>query len=234
MPKQNTLIDQQIKYYQARANEYDEWFLRQGRYDRGSDINNRWFKEVDEVRGALRSAKPTGSILELACGTGLWTQLLILFSTKLTAVDSSKEMIALNKERVKNYQVQYHCENIFNFKPEEKFDFILFSFWLSHVPPERFNSFWDSIRSYLNPLGRVFFIDSLHAPASAAKDHQYPEKSQTIAKRRLNNGREYEIVKVFYDQDDLEKKLSGLGWDIIVMRTKNFFLFGTGKFKQQK
>lgn len=231
MSKLNELIDQQIKYYQARANEYDEWFLRQGRYDRGPDINHRWFKEADEVRGELRSAKPKGSILELACGTGLWTQLLMPFAARITAVDSSKEMIALNKERVKNNRVQYHIANIFNFEPEEKFDFIFFGFWLSHVPPEKFESFWNSIRSYLNPSGRIFFIDSLHAPASAAKDHQYPKKSQTIAKRRLNNGREYEIIKVFYEPEELENKLLDLGWVISVMKTKNYFLFGTGKFR---
>ncbi|MBW1815519.1 MAG: class I SAM-dependent methyltransferase [Deltaproteobacteria bacterium] len=222
MSKPNKLIDQQIKYYQARANEYDEWFLRQGRYDRGPDINHRWFKE---------SAKPKGSILELACGTGLWTQLLMPFAAQITAVDSSKETIALNKVRLKNNRVQYHIANIFNFEPEKKYDFIFFGFWLSHVPPEKFESFWDSIRSYLNPLGRVFFIDSLHAPASAAKDHQYPKKSQTIAKRRLNNGREYEIIKVFYEPEELENKLLDLGWDISVMKTKNYFLFGTGKFR---
>jgi len=231
MSKHNRLIDQQIKYYQARANEYDEWFLRQGRYDRGPDINNRWFNEADEVKEALRSAKPKGSILELACGTGLWTELLLPFALQITAVDSSKEMIALNKNRLKNNRIHYQHVNIFNFEPEDKFDFIFFSFWLSHVPTEKFNSFWNSIRSYLNPSGRVFFIDSLHAPTSAAKDHPYPEKSQTIAKRRLNNGREYKIVKVFYDPDDLEKKLLSLGWDITVMKTNNFFLFGTGRFK---
>lgn len=30
------LIREQIAYYDARANEYDEWFYRIGRYDRGS------------------------------------------------------------------------------------------------------------------------------------------------------------------------------------------------------
>jgi hypothetical protein len=28
------LLQEELAYYRARAGEYDEWFLRQGRYDR--------------------------------------------------------------------------------------------------------------------------------------------------------------------------------------------------------
>ncbi|BAZ37103.1 hypothetical protein NIES4101_30240 [Calothrix sp. NIES-4101] len=49
----DNIIQQQINYYCARASEYDEWFYRQGRYDRGEEINKRWFQEVDIVKNAL-------------------------------------------------------------------------------------------------------------------------------------------------------------------------------------
>ena len=39
-------LQEQVDYYRARASEYDEWFYRIGRYDRGSEINQRWFNEV--------------------------------------------------------------------------------------------------------------------------------------------------------------------------------------------
>lgn len=29
------ILQEQIQYYRDRASEYDEWFFRQGRYDRG-------------------------------------------------------------------------------------------------------------------------------------------------------------------------------------------------------
>ena len=47
------IIQQQITYYSARAEEYDEWFYRTGRYDRGEEINQRWFNEAIVVRTAL-------------------------------------------------------------------------------------------------------------------------------------------------------------------------------------
>lgn len=45
----NQLLKEQIAYYKARADEYDEWFLRQGRYDRGDELNQQWFAEVSQV-----------------------------------------------------------------------------------------------------------------------------------------------------------------------------------------
>ena len=63
------LIEQQIEYYRARASEYDEWFLRQGRYDRGEAHKKQWFAEVAQLREALAEFEPRGDLLELACGT---------------------------------------------------------------------------------------------------------------------------------------------------------------------
>jgi demethylmenaquinone methyltransferase/2-methoxy-6-polyprenyl-1,4-benzoquinol methylase len=83
------ILREQIEYYRQRASEYDEWFFRQGRYDRGEEHRQQWFFEVAEVETALRSATPSGDILELACGTGLWTRHLLPFATHLTAVDAS-------------------------------------------------------------------------------------------------------------------------------------------------
>jgi demethylmenaquinone methyltransferase/2-methoxy-6-polyprenyl-1,4-benzoquinol methylase len=65
------LLEGQLGYYRARAEEYDEWFLRTGRYDRGSEWNRRWFLELERVRQELDRFGPAGRVLELACGTGL-------------------------------------------------------------------------------------------------------------------------------------------------------------------
>ena len=67
----NVLLEQ-IDYYRARATEYDDWFLRLGRYDRGEDATRRWFEQVEEVRQALRALPlDEKNILELASGTGI-------------------------------------------------------------------------------------------------------------------------------------------------------------------
>jgi len=87
------LLGEQIAYYRARAGEYDEWFLRQGRYDRGPALNEQWFEEVGQVVGALEAFAPTGRVLELAGGTGLWTERLVHLADSVTVVDASPASI---------------------------------------------------------------------------------------------------------------------------------------------
>jgi ubiquinone/menaquinone biosynthesis C-methylase UbiE len=123
-----------VNYYRDRASEYDEWFFRQGRYDRGEAHRQQWFAEIEEVESALFATKPAGNILELACGTGLWTQHLAPLATHITAVDAAPEVIALNQNRVNSESVEYIVADLFNWTPDRQFDFIFFGFWLSHVP----------------------------------------------------------------------------------------------------
>lgn len=64
-------LAEQLGYYRARAAEYDEWWFRRGRYDRGPNLNARWFEEAAELDQTLAGFGPRGRVLELACGTGL-------------------------------------------------------------------------------------------------------------------------------------------------------------------
>jgi SAM-dependent methyltransferase len=93
------LLSQQVKYYRERAAEYDEWFLRQGRYDQGPEHRAEWFREIGVIEAALREAVPRGEVLELACGTGLWTRHLAERHSRIVAVDASPEVVAINRGR---------------------------------------------------------------------------------------------------------------------------------------
>jgi demethylmenaquinone methyltransferase/2-methoxy-6-polyprenyl-1,4-benzoquinol methylase len=221
------LLQQQIAYYRARAGEYDEWFLRQGRYDRGPALNARWFAEVEEVRRALDAFAPAGDVLEVAAGTGLWTEQLARHATRLTAVDSSPEVLALNRDRVRSDAVEYVTADLFAWRPARRYDAVFFSFWLSHVPPERFEAFWALVRDCLAPGGRVFLVDSRRDASSTARDHVLPAAAATTLTRRLNDGRTFEIVKVFHEPDALAARLVSLGWDADLHATERFFLYGS-------
>ena len=223
------LLASQLAYYRARAPEYDAWFLRQGRYDRGEAHRAEWRAEVGQLEQALTEFAPTGDILELACGTGWWTERLSAYGSSLTAVDASSEVIALNKERLPSKQIDYVQADLFTWQPEETFDTIYFSFWLSHVPPEHFEGFWNLVRRSLKPGGRVFFIDSRYTPEATAKDHALNSPEATTVTRRLDDGRGFEIVKVFYEPETLTAQLGALGWEAVVRQTGTFFLYGTAR-----
>lgn len=226
-PPIERVLDEQIAYYRARAGEYDEWFLRRGRYDHGPAFNARWFAEADEVRQALARFDPRGAVLELAGGTGIWTERLLRTADHITVVDSSPEVLAINRARVGAERAAFVEADLFTWAPDRRYDVVFFSFWLSHVPPERFAEFWRRVGEWLAPGGRAFFVDSLYTPTTTAADHRLEGEDATTMTRRLNDGREFRIVKVFYRPEALQAQLASHGWTAEVNATASYFLFGS-------
>jgi SAM-dependent methyltransferase len=227
------LLGGQLAYYRARAGEYDEWFFRQGRHDRGPEYNRRWFSEVDRVRRELDGFRPRGDVLELACGTGLWTSELARHADSITAVDASPEVLDINRSRLGDdhpeMPVRHVRADLFDWRPERRYDAVFFGFWLSHVPPDRFAAFWDLVRSALRKGGRVFFVDSLRTETWADKKRHGRDPRGHTTLRHLNDGRQFRIVKIFYDPVELAARLDEMGWNVSVRATENHLLYGFGE-----
>ena len=226
MKSWSDLAEEQKTYYRERAEEYDQWFLRLGRYDHGPEATAAWWKAVDQVSSALSELGDLGETLELAAGTGIWTEQLLRQSTSVTAVDASTEVLEINRQRCDSDRVQYLVADLFEWRPPKKYDTIFFGFWLSHVPPDRFWPFWNTVGEALSDGGHVFFVDSLLADESGAVDHTPPE-SDGRARRKLSDGREFDIVKVFYNRDQLAGQLEEFGWRADVSVAGRFFLYGS-------
>ena len=224
-------LDEQLEYYRARAGEYDEWFLRQGRYDRGHAANERWHAEIEVVRAALRSFRPTGAVLELACGTGNWTEQLACHADSVLAVDGASEMLAINRKKLNAPHVEYLEANLFDWTPGRQFDVVFFGFWLSHVPKERFSAFWSTVRSALRPEGRVFFVDSLPDPESQARNHPVVDESSGRQTRFLNDGKQFEVIKRYYRPETLTESLARLGWSAKIDDSGSFFIHGSASLQ---
>jgi ubiquinone/menaquinone biosynthesis C-methylase UbiE len=219
------VLEEQIAYYRARAPEYDEWFRRQGRYDLGEEQNARWHAELEEVVRALESFTSRGCVLELAGGTGFWTEVLVHTADELTVVDASPESLEINRGRIGDPRVRYLEANLFAWEPDQAYDSVVFAFWLSHVPPQRFDGLWDLVARCLAPGGRVFFVDNLN-PSSTAHDHRRLESGDVTVTRALNDAREFRIYKLFYRPDELARLLETRGWRTDVRATATYFLYG--------
>lgn len=206
------LLAGQIDYYRRRASEYDDTAL----------------EDVDEARrlfGTLiERLAPSGDVLEIACGTGLWTQHLVSRAANLTALDSSPEMIDLARERVGN-DVEFAVGDVFEWTPRRHYDTIFFGFWLSHVPRPRLAAFWRLLERWLAADGRVLFVDEGSQRASM-EPKPLPGRAG-IAERQLRDGTVHTIVKVFYEAEELGQTLAGLGWSAEIEPTADGFMIGT-------
>ncbi|HEX3312731.1 MAG TPA: class I SAM-dependent methyltransferase, partial [Streptosporangiaceae bacterium] len=180
-----------------------------------------------ELARALEAFRPTGRVLELACGPGVWTGQLRRHATEVTAVDASPEMLAAAAAaaRAGSDRVRFVRADLFDWVPDRRYDMVFFGFWLSHVPPERFDAFWTLVAAGLAEDGRVFFADDAYRTPD---ELVYGPSSSTI-RRRLADGTSYELVKVPYRPTDLEERLRRTGWDITVTATSGPFYWGAGR-----
>lgn len=221
------LLAEQQAYYRARAPEYDEWWTRQGAYDRGEEDAVEWNCQVDEVADALARFDPIGDVLEFAGGTGWWTQRLALTARSLTVIDGSAETLALNQQRVGRDDIEYIVADIFDWRPTRRYDVVFFSFWLSHVPRAKFRDFWSLVRDCLLPDGRVFLIDNRHDPLApnGTRDPFVIERTADLHRRRTKDGSEFRVVKVMYQPAELAAAIEVEGWTASIDATR-WFLFG--------
>jgi ubiquinone/menaquinone biosynthesis C-methylase UbiE len=116
------LLEEQVTYYRSLAADY---------LNQGLDLPGG-----DELAEALEAFGPAGSVLELACGPGVWTSQLLRHATDVTAVDASPEMLAIAAARVGDDRVRFIQADLFTWVPDRRYDEVFFGFWLSHVPPD--------------------------------------------------------------------------------------------------
>jgi ubiquinone/menaquinone biosynthesis C-methylase UbiE len=202
---------EQLAYYRAVANEYE---------DHEIDVPGQ-----DELLSAIDAFRPMGDVLELACGPGMWTEKLLRSASSVIAVDGSPEMLERARLRVGSaLAVQFVEADLFTWRPERRFDAVFFGFWISHVPDESFDQFWDLVEAALKPGGQVFFFDDNHrTEAELIEGTDSP-----IVQRKLNDGRPFRVIKIPHEPARLETRLRSMNWDIKVTGTSGPFYWGIG------
>jgi demethylmenaquinone methyltransferase/2-methoxy-6-polyprenyl-1,4-benzoquinol methylase len=228
-PVADAVLDEQLEYYRARAPEYDDWFERRGRFDRGDAATALWHAEVKQLRRWLALCELSGKdVLELAVGTGIWTAELLALGASVTAVDAAPEMLEELRRRVPEAVMTTVQVDLFTRHPPRKFDAVVSCFFMSHVPDERFDGFLDLLATSVRSGGSVFLLDSARHELSTAIDHTLPDAADQTMTRRLASGREFTIVKRFRTDEELASACGCHGLRVDVRRTPNYFQVAVG------
>lgn len=228
---EESILDSQQAYYRARADEYDEWWERRGRYALGREANELWHHEIGELREIFDSLSLDGDVVELAPGTGYWTELLAQRARSVTAIEGAPEMIACNRARLGLMadSVTFIQHDIFDWVPSRQFDAMLFCFWISHVPRRRLSEFFATCRDALHTGAPMFFVDNLSEQPGFSVDEVRSDSRSELTLRRLNDGREFTIVKNFYDPEELCSAARTAGLHLEVGQTSRYFQYGIGQ-----
>jgi len=220
------MLSEQVEYYRHRAGEYDDFWSRTGQYVLPADLREDWRADASEAVSAVLEWAPAGGVLELACGTGLWTQHLAKRALFVKAIDAAPEMLAISRKRLDDDQssrgtrrrVTYVEADVFStWQPERhSYDGIFFGYWHSHIPDDRLEEFWDKLAIAIRPAGSVMLVDSSPYPKGMVGDSQ-----ARYERRTLSDGRQYGIVKRYWDPADLIQRMSSFGWDTHARTTQN-------------
>jgi ubiquinone/menaquinone biosynthesis C-methylase UbiE len=224
------LLKGQRRYYAARAPEYDQWWERGGRYDRGEAENQVWFEEVAQLERLVDEAELNGDVPELAGGTGNWTVRLAQKASRLTVLDASLEMIDRNRRRIRetaaDCPVEYQQTDLFAWHPEREYDAVFLGFWLSHVPVESLSEFLNHVATAVRPGGKLVIVDSRRQALSSSPDQPPPAEGVERSDRVLNDGRRFEIVKRYFTPEELHFQLAPRGFAVEANSTATHFVHG--------
>ncbi|WGD38525.1 class I SAM-dependent methyltransferase [Lysinibacter sp. HNR] len=217
------LLKRQIQYYSDRAPVYNDWWLRKGSFDQGDELNRVWFDDINAVSRVLEDTELGQECIELAPGTGMWSVKLAPRVARLTLVDGSHEMLRYNPV-VAEPNVRVEIANLFEWQPSRTYDSVVFSLWVSHIPEERLDGFFQLVSNLLVPGGAIFFIENLQG-ADSASCVEGGEGETSV--RPLNDGRTATIVKNFFSDERLTESADTAGIDLQLLHTK-YFLVGQG------
>ena len=204
-------------YYDQRAGEFDQWYRREGRFAGRPDAD-RWHAEVALLRERV-AAFGSGRLLEIAAGTGWWTQHLARRAA-VTALDYAPAMLAQLQARLiaQNLYADRVRADAYRLPlASAAFDCCFFGFWLSHVPYARLPEFLKELRRVVRPHGQVLVVDS--APTESDQDPGV----EYMHERVLNDGSRHTVLKILHTPETLGAALAPLGVLVDAWGTGKFF-----------
>ena len=144
-------------------------------------------------------------VLEIACGTGNWTQVLAERVKRVLATDISETAIA--RARGKEYAndaVEFRIADAYSLNDVSGgFTGGFAADWWSHVPRSLLPTFLATLHGRLEPQARVVFIDMLPRDHPDLTPYRQDADGNLICRRSLPDGRTFDVVKNFPSQDEL-------------------------------
>ena len=208
------MTNNMLAYYARRALEYERIYHKPER-----------LLDLAELRVQLPLLLRGRDVLELACGTGYWTQYVALEARSVLALDLNEEV--LNIARSKDYprrNVHFQQGNAYQPAASGKFDAGLAAFWFSHVPKQRIDEFLQEFHACLEAGARVVLVDNLYVEGSSTPISRCDEQDNTYQNRALNNGSQYEILKNFPAEPELRAAVAEYATTVEYRRMQYYWL----------
>ena len=193
--------DKLIAYYAARSAEYDDVYHKPERQD-----------GIGSLRLILREVLRGHSVLEVACGTGFWTEAVARTASQIHATDVNDSVLEIARDRLRHHRnVSIDRDDAFTLTGTTGvFTAAFAGFWWSHLPrSEPLCRFLNVLHARLESGALVVFTDNRYVEGSSLPITRKDADGNTYQKRRLRDGTEYEVLKNFPEEAEFRSLLQG-------------------------
>lgn len=104
---------------------------------------------------------------------------------------------------------------------KQHYGLVFFAFWLSHVPPTQLRSFLNKVLQSTKTGGRDFIVDEPKGGIQLSGANE----GGVYQQRTLQDGRNFEIVKVYYDPHHIQAELQECGFQIEAIMAGSAFFY---------
>jgi demethylmenaquinone methyltransferase/2-methoxy-6-polyprenyl-1,4-benzoquinol methylase len=189
-------------YYGKRAEEYERIYAKPERQE-----------DLRRLRELLERALGGRDVLEIACGTGYWTEVIAGSAASVLATDLNEEVLRVARRKLIDPQkVMFRREDAYALPSlPPRFTGGLAAFWWSHVPRSRLQSFIAGFHRHFARGARIVFVDNVYVEGSSTPISRRDPSGDTYQIRKLDDGSTYEVLKNFPTEHELRAAVHGVG-----------------------
>ena len=190
------LIQQMNRYYDLRAPWHDTYM----NYLSNADMESLLAPVIRQFEKYITDR----DVLEIACGTGNWTQVLARRARSVTATDVNQSVLDIARDKSFEGTVAFRHVNAYALDElAGQFDVAFAGDWLSHVPNAAIPEFISGLHSRLHAGARIIFLDMMPRKEFDAETVSFDDDGNRVSERFLPDGEKFLVVKNFPREDEL-------------------------------
>ena len=182
------------RYYDRRATEYEKIYDKPERQH-----------ELEWLRSRIPQLLADREVLEVACGTGYWTQFIARTAHKVHACDINESVLEIAREKeIARGRVDFFRADAISLEGVPAGCNAAFAgFWWSHVKKSDLVKFVRTLSGRLEPGARVVILDNTFAEGSSTPVSRRDAEGNSYQIRHLASGETHEVLKNYPTADEL-------------------------------
>lgn len=202
------------EHYRKRAREYESVYHRDDPVRQAEQIEIG--KEIEQ---AMRGRR----VLEIACGTGYWTERAAKTALHIVAIDAVPETLEVARSKKLPDTVEFRVGDAYALSESGPFDAGLAMCWFSHVPKARIHGFLSGFHSALAKGAKVFIGDNMYVQGVGGELISKPGFEDTFKRRTLPDGTVHDVLKNYFDRQHLEEIFLPFAEDLKIAMGERFW-----------